>query len=47
MTLKGTCLTSKFSTLVEVENYFLFPLGETHCYVSIFDSINSSRGAYQ
>ncbi|WMW48077.1 hypothetical protein RFN66_03545 [Bacillus paralicheniformis] len=47
MTLKGTCLTSEFSTLVEGENYFLFPLGETHYYVSIFDSINSHRGAYQ
>ncbi|WP_277714218.1 hypothetical protein [Bacillus atrophaeus] len=47
MAMKGECLSADLASLEKGREYFLFPLGESHYYVSKFDNINSHRGAYQ
>lgn len=47
MTLKGICLTNEFTPLEKGVEYFLFPLGSAHYYVSKFDSPGSHYGAFE
>ena len=45
--MKGKCLTSHITPLERGREYFLFPLGDSHYYVSKFDNQNAHCGVYQ
>ncbi|MCY8420268.1 hypothetical protein [Bacillus inaquosorum] len=47
MARKGKCLSSDITPLDKGREYFLFPLGDSHYYVSKFDSVNAHCGAYE
>ncbi|MEC3796969.1 hypothetical protein ABEY46_19410 [Bacillus velezensis] len=47
MALKGECLSADITPLEKGKEYFLFPLGESHFYVSKFNNVNAHCGAYQ
>lgn len=47
MAMKGKCLSSDITPLDKGREYFLFPLGDSHYYVSKFDSVNAHCGAYE
>lgn len=46
--LKGKCINNKNSSVLSLEKqYFLFPYGNTHYYVSNFPNLRSNMGCFQ
>lgn len=45
--IKGICDTDKYSPLEKGQEYYLFPCGEYHYYVSKFNSPTAHYGVYE
>lgn len=45
--IKGICDTDKYTPLEKGQEYYLFPCGEYHYYVSKFNSPTAHYGVYE